>query len=102
MQTELFPTESYLGKYVEYKSKPYLVVDVRDNKVLLLNPEINSKIQVLISNIKLLNYKPANLVNYRGNDYLVTAKELIISLVSHKVMKWDASNGGRIAILALV
>ena len=38
-------------------------------------------------------------VTHRGNEYVVNNKGQIISIASKKLMKWEANNGDRIAIL---
>ena len=41
----------------------------------------------------------AVIVTHRGNEYVVNNKDQIISVTSKKLMKWEANNGDRIAIL---
>ena len=83
-----------LGSYVTYKQNTYLVVDVRNEKLLIMNRD--NKVQVNASSVEVTNLRPAKEID----GYLVTAKGMIISLTSHKEMKWDDNHGIRKAILA--
>lgn len=89
-----------VGNYVLYKGNHYLIVDVRDSKRLILNNEGN-KLQVNVSSLTATTLPPAVKLSYRGSEYLVTVKGLIISLATDKVMKWDENHGCRVAILQL-
>lgn len=89
-----------VGDYVLYKGNHYLIVDVRGTKRLILNKE-GKKLQVNVSSLTATTIPPAAKVSYRGIEYLVTAKGLIISLTSKKVMNWDDNHGCRVAILQL-
>lgn len=83
-----------LGSYVTYKQNTYLVVDVRNEKLLIMNKD--NKVQVNTSSVEVTNLRPAKEID----GYLVTAKGIIISLTSHKEMKWDDNHGLRKALLA--
>ena len=92
-----------VGRYARYKDNTYLILKEKDDKVQLYNPllpEGHTKVMVAIANVDLLA-SSATPVNYRGNDYLVTPKNAIVSLTSGKVMKWGDEHGNRIAILDL-
>ena len=90
-----------LGMYVSYKQNTYLVVAIRNNaQYLLLWSPVKKPVQVKTSSTTIYTqYKPAKLVEHLGVQYLVTAKDIIISLVSHKEMKWDDNHGIRKALL---
>ena len=83
-----------LGQYVSYKQNTYLVVDVRNEKLLIMNKD--NKVQVNASSVEVANLHPAKEID----GYLVTGKGMIISLVSHKEMKWDDNHGIRKTLLA--
>ena len=83
-----------LGQYVTYKQNTYLVVDVRNEKLLIMNKD--NKVQVNASSVEVTNLRPAKEID----GYLVTGKGMIISLTSHKEMKWDENHGIRKALLA--
>jgi hypothetical protein len=91
-----------LGSYVNYKQNVYLVTALRANaQYLLLWSPVKKPVQVKASSTTVCNqYKPAKLVEHLGVQYLVTAKDIIISLTSHKEMKWDDNHGIRKALLA--
>jgi hypothetical protein len=83
-----------LGQYVTYKQNIYLVVDIRYEKLLIMNKD--NKVQVNRTSIEVTNLRPAKEID----GYLVTGKGMIISLTSHKEMKWDNNHGIRKALLA--
>lgn len=87
-----------IGSYVSYKNKTYIVSAINSTKLMIVSPTANT-LQVGIKSVEILNHKPAKIVSYRGVNYLVTAKELIISLTTNKIMKWNETDGNRIAIL---
>lgn len=51
--------------------------------------------------LELLNNHKAKLVTYHYAQYLVTAKATIVSMQSHRMMRWPEGNPIREAILAL-
>ena len=87
-----------LGSYVSYKNKTYIIAEIKGNLIIIVSPTANT-LQVGAKSIKVLNHEPAKIVSYRDTDYLVTTKGLIISLTTNKIMKWNETDGNRIAIL---
>lgn len=93
-----------LGSYVTYKSNSYIAVSYlpETKLVTILNPVDGiTKLNVKYTNVKVLPHTPAIAVQYKDARYLVTAKGLIISLVTKRPMKWNATNMNRICILSL-
>lgn len=90
--------ELEVGQYVIYKGKYYLIVCCKSGMLLLLSPE--KKVQVHQDNV-IPTPELATLVIYRDAKYLVTPKRTIISLTTHRIMKWGEENGDRKAILQL-
>jgi hypothetical protein len=92
------------GRYVNFDNNIWIVTKQNTNGTWqIYNPNlegVNSKKSVAEKN---LGIRPeiAKIVNYRGQDYLVTPNETIISLVSNKKMKWNSNDGNRIGILQL-
>ena len=98
MKLSQTPSEDLqVGQYIYYKGYFYIVVELRDEKVLILNPSQRT-IQVNASNCRPTDAY-ARKVTYKGKPYLVTEKGLIISLTTNKVMKWPLTNGDRIGVL---
>lgn len=94
-----------IGEYCTYKSKTYMIVsyDFESRMTHILNPiEGNNKLHVLASNLRRTKYEAAKCVEHAGRKYLVTAKALIISLTTGRVMKWQKNNSNRINILLAV
>ena len=96
-----------LGSYSMYKGTIYLVAgnDINTpNKRVILNPLKsiggNYKLQVNPLNLTATNLLPAVVVEYKGASYIVTAKDLIISCTSRRVMQWKDGSPQRTAILA--
>ena len=90
------------GHYVTYKGLTH--ISLNDSNVChIMNPLAgNVKLKVCFSKLEATNYKPATVVRYKYREYIVTANDMIISLVSGKVMQWDEDNGDRKAILAIL
>jgi len=92
--------DNLIGSYVTYKGNTFIVTEYDGTYVRIIKP--SCKRRVLFSSIKILeNIKPARIVTYKDSSYIVTEKGLIISLTSHRIMKWGNENGNRIAILKL-
>lgn len=96
----------YVGKYVTYKEKPYLVVQLIGETVRIINPNIdgpNRNLCVSPSNLTEINCPPAVLVSYRGTNYMVTGAKQpqVISMTSFKAMKWPENHGIRKEVLSL-
>lgn len=95
-----------IGSYVKFGGSAYVVTKLLANStVQVLNPlgeGTQSKKAVSPANCEELSIPPMTQVEYRDASYLVSAKGLIISLTTARVMKWDESNGNRVAILALL
>jgi len=88
-----------IGNYVTYKSNKYIVTQVRQgNLLLILSP--TGKLQVKVTSVQLLALPPAKVVEYNLSSYLVTGKNLIISLTTSRIMKWGEHDGNRKQILA--
>ena len=90
------------GHYVSYKGITH--ISLNDSMSChIMNPLAgNVKLQVSFSKLEATNYKPATVVCYKHKEYIVTANDMIISLVSGKVMQWDEDNGDRKAILGIL
>ena len=79
-----------------------LAVKYDDAKVTLLDVKTNRKVTLNRSNV--VRYKKdgktfqARKVSYKGAEYLVTIKGLIVSLTTNKVMKWSEDNGNAVSI----
>ena len=91
-------SEIQVGSYVSYKDKTYIIAELKGNLIMIVSPTANT-LQVGIKSVEVLNHEPAKIVSYRDANYLVTAKGLIISLTTNKIMKWNETDGNRIAIL---
>lgn len=91
-----------IGMYVQTKSAPVkigIVVESDENKTKVLFGN-QTKLEFNTSNLTSLEVK-AVLVNYKGNDYLVTPMKAIVSLKTKRIMTWYESNGDRKAIIKL-
>jgi anion-transporting ArsA/GET3 family ATPase len=103
--TEVRTTSLEPGRYVKNNDTIYIVTKQNSNGTWqVLNPlaeGAQSKKSFSPNNLTALDSK-ANLVNYKGTDYLVTPKNTIISLKTNKQMNWGEENGDRKAILNLV
>ncbi|NQZ74632.1 MAG: hypothetical protein HRT61_00725 [Ekhidna sp.] len=95
---------SPIGGYVKYKGTLQVIVDFNEDvtMVKILDPKTQVKLNVSTRNVSATQFDPMPVVTHKGKDYLVSVKGLIISLTTGRVMKWDASNGDRKAILAQV
>ena len=94
-----------IGSYVDFQGVTYVVVKHNANETIqILNPlseGVDSKKSVNRLNLEVLPYAPMKVISYKGTDYLVSIRGLIISLRSNKVMRWDSDHGNRKAILGL-
>jgi hypothetical protein len=79
-----------VGMYVQYQkdSQTYLVVQVSGNWVKIATNKHQGKKQVSAANLKVLPYTMAQVVEWEGNEYLVTEKLNIWSLTSLRLCKW--------------
>lgn len=93
-----------VGRFVKYKNEAYIVTQINDNgTVQIYNPlleGVNSKISVSEKNLTTLSDK-AKIVNYQGVDYIVTPKNIIISMKTNKRMNWNDNDKSRKDILLL-
>lgn len=94
-----------IGSYVMFRTTIFVVTKFCANGTVQildpLNEGVDAKKSVAEANLELLAYAPMKSVSYKGTDYLVSVRGLIISLRSNKPMKWDDNNGNRRAILGL-
>lgn len=104
---ETLMSNSLIGLYAVPKTGKLcgtvmLAVKYDDIKVTLLDVKTNRKVTLNRSNV--VRYKKdgktfqARRTTYKGGEYLVTQKGLIVSLISNKVMKWSEDNGNTVAI----
>ena len=95
-----------IGEYVKYKDTVRLVTQLfAADSVRLQNPTLlgsNANVVVSTKNITHTTLRPAVVVTHSMNDYVVTAKGVIISLKTHKVMKWSSTDANRRGIMQLV
>lgn len=95
----LFSTYSPIGDYVMYKGDPYIIVSFDGSLVILLNPD-KPKLQVRLSLVEpMLNTVSAVGVEHKGHRYLVTTKGKIVSLTTHRFIKWGKHDGNYKAII---
>ncbi len=87
-----------IGNYVQYKSQTFLVYEINGDKAKIYSP-VMGKRYVNMVNLTYINLRPAVQVEHKGFEYLVTAKGLILSLVTGRVMKWKQYHKERIEIL---
>lgn len=89
-----------LGSYVLYKNVHHIALGYDGSKVKLINPlEGNRKLNVSKSKVTTTSNR-CKLVNFEERDYLVTAKDMIISLTTGKVCKWGNEHRERREILS--
>lgn len=88
-----------LGHYVEYKGQCFIVLQLRDDMILIGSAD-GVRFQVKTTSVKATKYRPAEVRKYRDQDYIVTAKGLIFSSRTGKLMQWPENDGNRKAILA--
>lgn len=96
---EDMPYDYLLGRYALYKEKVYLIVEVHEGFVKLLDCDNKFK-RVSITLVTLTKHRPACLVHHLGYMYLVTQKHKIISLASCTDMIVDCRHGLKKEILA--
>lgn len=91
-----------VGSYVSYKDTTHVVVELRGNLAVILNPtKGNAKLQVAVKNLVAVANGNTVVVEYQGNEYIVTHKFTIISLRTGRVMNWAENDGNRVAIIKL-
>lgn len=89
-----------IGQYGKFNSVWNIVVDVRDDKLLIIDGD-GVKKQIASKNFEPREGNVATAVVYEGTTYLVTKSKKIISLVSNKYMKWDDKHPIRQGILSV-
>ena len=97
------PDLALIGQYINYKDHTYIIVKVINNWCWLLDPrEGNVKRKVVKANIYSTRYEPAQMVAVNNlRVYLLTKKDLIISLTTGRAMKWYDNDPKRLEILSL-
>jgi hypothetical protein len=92
-----------IGSYIWYKGIAYIVLEMAAGSLVkILNPLASQvKLQVKMSNCTFIDCPTAKRVTYQDRDYLVTGKDMIISLGSGRKMNWNDSHKERLDILAL-
>ena len=103
LQTFITTTTAPIGAYVVYKDTVHIIVDANEDNTMykILNPlKGNSKLQVASKNLGTTPFTDATVVSHKGNLYLRTVKDCIISIRTGRVMAWGTENGDRLAILA--
>lgn len=90
-----------VGSYVNYKLKPYILCEVRNNSMAVLVSPDNKKVVVGLSKVLPTNFAPCVVVRHAQADYLVSKLGMIISLKTCKIMQWDTKHGNRLAIIKL-
>ena len=66
-----------IGTYVQYKSEPFIILDIIADKVHILSPVVGKRF-VKLTNTTYIPVSPAKHVVYKDVEYLVTAHKLII------------------------
>lgn len=92
-----------IGSYVYYKRDAYIVLDVRgeNDHLRLIGNADGKRLQVGVNKLDLIEHMmPATVVNYRGGSFLVTKKNNIFSLRTHRLMKWPVDDLPRLVIVA--
>ena len=89
-----------IGVYVKYKDNFYVITSETHCLYQLLDVNTNKKLMVSHKNVEIqTQWKPMLVIEYKGTNYLVSVKGLIISLTSKRVMDWDVNHGMRKVIL---
>ena len=92
------------GRYVKYNGGTYIITKpLEGDKVQIYDPTqegAKAKRGVSKNNVTPMDAK-GHIVTYREKQYIVTAKDTIISLTTNKAMNWGAENGDRKAVLEL-
>tara|TARA_R110002020_G_scaffold36419_1_gene109494 strand:+ start:118 stop:615 length:498 start_codon:yes stop_codon:yes gene_type:complete len=103
--SRLLYQDHHVGDWVYYTSAagrlyptPYLIMGTTETQCKLLSAD-QKKIMVNHDRVECTNHLPATAVVWKGNRYLVTSKNAIVSLVSGRIMKWSDENGDRKGIL---
>ncbi len=87
-----------IGNYVQYKSEIFIVCEIIGDKAKILSPTIGKRF-VKMDKLTYTNKRPAKLMTFHGTQYLVTGKDMIISLATNKIMKWKQYHNERVTIL---
>lgn len=93
-----------IGSYVYYKWDVYIILAVRgkNDHLRLIGNADGKRLQVGVDKLELIEHMmPATIVNYKGGSFLVTKKNNIFSLRTHRLMKWPADDTQRLAIVAI-
>ena len=90
-----------VGQYGQYKGKWYIVVDVREDRLLILGESNQDKKQISPKNFVVREGNKAKQIWYQGTAYLITKTKRIISLLSFKYMNWHENSAVRKSILAM-
>lgn len=92
------------GRYVKYNDGTYIITKpLEGDKIQIYDPTqegAKAKRSVSKNNVTPLDTK-GQVVTYREKEYIVTAKDNIISLTTNKIMNWSEENGDRKAIIEL-
>jgi hypothetical protein len=80
-----------IGQYGQYKGEWHIALEIRGNKVLIIN-EGGSRKQILQSNFNVRTGNLARKVYFDGVWYLVTKTNRIVSLLSNKFMNWHTTH----------
>ena len=93
-----------IGQYVKYQGEVFIVTKInKNNTIQIYNPikeGTDAKKSVSEKSITAIDNK-ADIITYREQEYIVTAKNNIVSLKSNKIMNWAEDDGNRKVILAL-
>jgi hypothetical protein len=89
-----------IGQYGKFNNEWYIVVDVRGDKLLIINGD-GVKKQIASKNFDPKEGSVAPTTRYEGTDYIITKTNKIISLTTNKYMKWDDNHPIRKGILAV-
>jgi hypothetical protein len=101
-QNNTISSNIVVSDYVTYKDTTYIVVELRGNLAVILNPlQGNTKLQVSVDKLIKRNNGNTVVVEYRGNEYIVTHSMMIISLRTGRVMNWASTDGNHDAIIRL-
>ena len=92
-------TIKFVSAYVEYIGKTYLIADVRDTKLLLIDQE-GTKLQVLKTSVRVYpNWRVAE-IKRNGVRYWVTRRANILSTSSYRWI-WKSKGKQRSEILKI-
>jgi GH43 family beta-xylosidase len=83
-----------LGRYVEYKHRAFIVVKEDAKQVHINSPE-HGRLKVNKTSVKRMHCPDAKIVHHTGVKYIVTAKGIIFSNASGRIMNWPDNHGTR-------